>query len=297
MSRAATLAIALAAAGCHRTRGPGLDRDAAAARFERITLDTHGEHGLSGLAVDGDGALWSVAERGASLWKITLAGGAATTARFAIRGLPDGEDLEAIAVVPGGFLVGTEGREAGVARAFRLVADGDGYRVEGAPDELRGDELGVRLGDNQGTEGACAAGATAFVAIETVGRDARGRWAPIVAIDRAAGTRAVQRLRLTTETGKISALDCWLDGDRVRAVAIERHFDVTRILAFELGGAGEIAPRVAEDLAPVLRGSLNLEGIARLPDGRIAAVVDNQYGGVTGPDEVLVWRAPLDLGR
>jgi len=43
-----------------------------------------------------------------------------------------------------------------------------------------------------------------------------------------------------------------------------------------------------------LRGALNLEGLARLPDGRVVAVVDNQYRTITGPDELLVFRAPLD---
>jgi hypothetical protein len=48
---------------------------------------------------------------------------------------------------------------------------------------------------------------------------------------------------------------------------------------------------VLADLGPVLRGSLNLEGLARLPDGRPVAAVDNQYRTITGPDELLVFRA------
>lgn len=292
-------AAAAAALGCGSSE-PGIDRARAAALFDRITLDTHGEHGLSGLAIDADGRLWSVAERGASLWKITLDGARATTERFAVRGLPDGEDLEAIAILPDGrFVVGTEGRERGVARAFTIAPARDGgYQQVEAPVELRTDELGVEVGANHGAEGACATGSRIALAIETAATDARGRWAPIVTIDPARGVRVVQRLRLTTDTGKLAALDCWADGDRIRAIAIERHFAVTRILSFDLdGSAPEITPRIALDLAPVLRGSLNLEGIARLPDDRVVAVVDNQYQTITGPDELLVFRAPLDLGQ
>ncbi len=289
------LVATVALVGCGSRGGPGVDREGAALLFDRVTVDTHGEHGLSGLAIDGDGALWSVAERGASLWKIELDGSRAAAERFAVRGLPDDEDLEAIASLPDGrFVVGTEGRERGVARAFTIAAAGDGYARVDAPIELRSDELGVDVGANHGAEGVCAAGGRIAIAIETAATDGDGRWAPIVTIDRASGARVVQRLRLTTDAGKLSALDCWVDGDRLRAIAIERHFAVTRILAFDLDGAAAIAPRIALDLAPVLRGSLNLEGLARLADGRVVAVVDNQYQTITGPDELLVFRAPLE---
>jgi hypothetical protein len=287
--------VAVPGSGC-RARKREVDRERAAAMFDRIRLETHGEHGLSGLAVDEAGALWSVAERGASLWKVELDGTAARATRFAVRGLPSGEDLEAIAAVAGGgFVVGTEGRQAGVARAFTLAPAPDGtYQVTGAAVELRDDELGVAVGANHGAEGVCAAGAMTAIAIETAGTDARGRWAPIVTIDRARGERVVQRLRLTSARGKIAALDCWRDGARLRAIAIERHFETTRVLGFDLlGGTDEIVPAVLLDLAPVLRGALNLEGVARLPDGRIVAVVDNQYQTITGPDELLVFREPI----
>ncbi|MBK9030147.1 MAG: esterase-like activity of phytase family protein [Myxococcales bacterium] len=285
------LALTLAACGA---RGPGLDREAAAALFTRVTIDTGGVHGLSGLAVDGDGTLWTVAERGAAAFAITLEGERATTVRAPVRGVPADEDLEAVAIAPDGLWVGTEGRDHGVARVFALTRVGDALVATAPPIELRQDEVGVEVGANRGAEGVCSAGDLLAIAIETAGTDGDGRWAPIVTIDRARDRRAVQRLRLTTTTGKLSALECWRDGERVRALAIERHFAVTRILAFDLGGdAATIVPTVVLDLAPVLRGSLNLEGLARLPDGRVVAAVDNQYRTITGPDELLVFRAPL----
>ncbi len=275
-------------------RGPStIDRDRAAALFTRVELDTAGVHGLSGLAVDADGTLWSVAERGAAAFAITLDGARATAVRYPIEGVPDGEDLEAVAMAPGGLWVGTEGRERGVARVFALVRDGARLVVTGAPIELRPDEVGVEVGANHGTEGVCAVGDVVAIALETAGQDARGRWAPVVVIDRARGTRVVHRVRLSSATGKLSALDCWREGETLRAMAIERHFEVTRVLRFTLDAAAvEITPMVALDLGPVLRGTLNLEGLARLADGRVVAVVDNQYRTITGPDELLVFAAP-----
>lgn len=288
--RRALWIVALASA-CGR-RGPGLDRERAAAVFTRVTVDTGGDHGLSGLARGDDGRLWSVAERGRVALAITLTDGGATAVRWPVDGLPGGEDLEAVAVADdGGLWLGTEGHDAGVARVFHAAPRGDRLVIDGPPLELRSAGVGVDIGANRGAEGLCAAGGRLFVAIETAGRDDAGRWAPVVAIDPSTGATAIQRVRLTSDTGKLSALECWADGAGVTAWAIERHFAVTQLLALELGGAEEVTPRVLADLGPILRGSLNLEGVTRLPDGRAVAVVDNQYRTITGPDELLVWRA------
>ena len=288
--RGALLVTALAACGA---RGPGIDRERAAATFTRVTVDTGGDHGLSGLAVDADGTLWTVAERGAVALAITLDGDRTTVVRHAVRGVPADEDLEAVAMAADGLWVGTEGRERGVARVFHLTRQGDALVATGAPIELRQAEVGVDVGANHGAEGVCRAGDVVAIALETAGGRGAARWAPVISVDVARGTRRVQRVALTTTTGKLSALDCWRDGARTWAVAVERHFAVTRLLRFELGGAdATITPEVLLDLGPILRGSLNLEGLVRLPDGRLVAVVDNQYRTITGPDELLVFRAP-----
>ena len=285
------MAVALVACG---SRGPGIDRERAAATFTRVAIDTGGDHGLSGLAVDAGGTMWTVAERGAVALAITLDGDRATAVRYPVRGVPADEDLEAVAIAADGLWVGTEGRERGVARVFHLVRQGDALVATGAPIELRQAEVGVEIGANHGAEGVCGAGDVVAIALETAGGSGAQRWAPIVSVDVAGGARRVQRVALTTTTGKLSALDCWRDGARTWAVAVERHFAVTRLLRFELGGAdATITPEVLLDLGPILRGSLNLEGLVRLPDGRLAAVVDNQYRTITGPDELLVFAAPL----
>ena len=293
----ATAAAITFAVSCRKPRR--IDAERAAALFDRVPVDTQGGHGLSGLAVDRDGALWTVAERGAVAFRIQLDGTAITsTTRIPVEGLPPGEDLEAAAALPDGDLVvGTEGRTAGTARLFRLHRDGDVLRVTGEPITIGKADAGIDVGANHGAEAACSVGTRVAVALETAGQDASGRWAPLVIVDLASGRRTGHRVRLRTATGKLSGLDCWADGDRVRAIAIERHFEVTQVVGFDLPADGaattDLTTTQLLDLGPALRGSLNLEGLVRLADGRLIAVVDNQYRGVNGPDELLVFKSPV----
>jgi hypothetical protein len=201
------------------------------------------------------------------------------------------------------------------AEIVRLARVGDGFEVVDTV-KLGREQVGLEVGHNHGVEGLCAARGRVIAAIESVGKDARGRWAPVVVLEPGArvALAARYRLRLTTATGKISGLDCWPAADGgIEALAIERHFAVTRLLRFTIpappegtggaDGAGsapgpaaadgdrELQPQVALDLASAVRGALNLEGIVRMADGRWVAVVDNQYGRITGPNELLVGRA------
>jgi hypothetical protein len=299
---APVLARAAAACGHGAPRVPG---DLAERGLFRIPLATGDAHGLSGLTVADDGALWTIAERSRAAFRIEL--DVASTPprvrslrRWPVVGLPRGAELESIGTLPGGaFLVGTEGGKG--VHAFRLEPAGERLEVRGEPLALGARELGVRAGGNHGLEGACAVPGLTVLAVEATGSDRAGRWAPVITIADG-GAPVVHRLRLTSGSGKLSALDCWRDGDRVRVLALERHFEVTRILAFELSAADDddggprggsaITPTLVRDLEPVLHGALNLEGLVRLPDGHLLAVVDNQYGGLSGPDE-LVWLADL----
>lgn len=307
----AALVLALTACGTVPPHVPG---DLAAHGVYRIKLEVGKAHGLSGLALAADGGLWTIAERAAAAVRIDLDLTRSPPTvrgleRWPVVGLAPGDELEALAILPdGAMMVGAEGKAAHVVRAYRLEPVGHRLHVRRPALSMRAKQLGVHAGANHGTEGACAVPGLTLLAIEAAGKDAVSRWAPLIVLhegDDAAEAAAltpdrVRHLRLTTATGKISALDCWRDGDRVRGIAIERHFAVTRILGFELGadGAplgppdgpadGSIVPTVLRDLGPVLHGSLNLEGLVRLPDGHLIAVVDNQYGRLTGPDE-LIW--------
>lgn len=269
--------------------------DHARALYVRVPVAT--AHGLSGLAADDTGGIWAVAERAERAYRIVLDDRLVPRIdTFTVEGVPPGTDLEGIAVLGGGrFAFGTEDHEGGVAKVLTAVRRDATLVVDGAialPEAL----VGVRLAPNHGAEGVCGAGSTIVAAIEGVGLVGGRRWSPVVRIEGGAPVRT-HRLWLTTSTGKLSALDCAIAADGAITVrAIERHFEVTRLLSFVLPpvgqGADVISPHVDLDLGPVLRGTLNLEGIAQVSDGRVVAVVDNQWKTITGPSELLVFATP-----
>lgn len=283
------LAVALAA--CSGSVHAPVAPSAPFGEYELATAD-----GLSGLAIDDDGALWTVAERAERAYRITVpATGAPRVETFAIEGVSGDLDLEGIAWLGGDrFAFGTEGKQRGVATLLLAQREGAKIAITGTI-ALPAERVGIALPPNHGAEGVCGRGDTVVVAIEGAGADGARRWAPIVRIERGEVV-AAHRLWLTTETGKIAALDCEIDGrGAIRGWAIERHFQVTKVLAFELApGAPDgsaIVPRVALDLGATLNGRLNIEGVARGADGRTFAIVDNQWRTVTGPSRLLVFPA------
>ena len=303
LAAAAVAAVAIAAGAlgpaCRRSKGsgPGIDRERAAALFTEVPVAT--APGLSGLAADAGGALWTVAERDARAYRIVLdASLRPAIEEFRVEGVLVGFDLEGIAWLgEGRFALGTEGQDDGTATVLLAERRGAALAVTGSI-ALPASAVGIRLTKNQGAEGVCGAGATIIAAIEGAGEDGGRRWAPVVRISDGAIARTY-RVWLTTPTGKLSGLDCRVAADGAADVwAIERHFEVTRLLRFALpaasAGAGadsDVTPTVALDLGPVLNGKLNLEGIAVLPDGRVVAVIDNQYTSIDPPEsELLVFR-------
>lgn len=289
MRRCSLLVLALAAC-----RAPSVDAERGRERFVRVPIDT--APGLSGLAADAHGALWTVSERGALAYRITLdAQRAPAITAFPIDGLPPSTDLEGLAVLDDGHVAfGTEERLSGGATVLLARREGGRLRVTGAI-VISMQALGVEQLSNHGAEGVCGAGDTIVAAIEAVGVEGGRRWAPVVRIVGGVPVRT-HRLWLTTTTGKLSGLDCRVAPDGTIDVwAIERHFEVTKVLTFTLpplgAGSDEVTPAVAHDLGPVLRGALNLEGIARLPDGRLVAVTDNQWKTISGPSELLIFAA------
>ena len=281
----AVLAV-LAVGACGRG---GTDRERARGLFTEVPLDT--APGLSGLAVEPDGALWTVSERDERAYRITLdAQLRPALETFVVAGVPTGIDLEGIALLgPDRFAFGTEGREAGAATVLLAERRARSLVITGAitiPDA----RLGISLAANQGAEGVCGHGETIIAAIEGAGVADGRRWAPLVRIE-AGEIARVHRLWLTTATGKISGLDCEVGPDgTVTGWAIERHFAVTKVLTFVLPPRdGDVTPHEALDLGAILNSRLNLEGIARARDGRVIAVVDNQWKTITGPSELLVF--------
>ncbi len=268
----------------------GRDDRAAAQYFTEVPVDT--APGLSGLAADDHGGIWTIAERDEKGYRITLdAQLKPTIETFVVDALPSGFDLEGIAWLgPDHFAFGTEGRQDDVATVL-LAERRDGKLVVTSVITIPATRVGIELPANHGTEGICGTGNTILAGIEATGVVDNRRWAPIVRIVNGTITR-VHRMWLTTRTGKISALDCTIAADGTAEVlAIERHFEVTKILKFTLPDAdGDITPIEVLDLGPVLKSRLNLEGIARTSDGRVVAVVDNQWKTITGPSLLLVFQ-------
>jgi hypothetical protein len=275
--------------------GKDIDREQARSLFDEVKLDT--KPGLSGLAVDDTGALWTIAERDAAAYRIVMTGLSPKLETFAVTNLPDGLDLEGIGWLgENRFALGTEGRVAGIATVLLAEVHGAEMQVTQTI-TLPASRIGLAIAANHGAEGICGAAATVLAAIEETGTQGDRRWAPIVRIAGDQITR-VNRLWLTTRTGKISGLDCTIDKDgTAHVIAIERHFEVTKLLRFDLPDTdGDITPTEVLDLGPVLHSRLNLEGIAETK-GTVYAVVDNQWKTLQGPSLLLVFKPGVVKSR
>jgi hypothetical protein len=281
------LLVLLALVACSKHDPANLDKEAAKGVFEQVSVQT--PPGMSDLTIDDRGVLWSIAERDREIVEIELA----TPPRVTVRpldGVPKLVDTEALAWLGNGrFAIGTEG--ALQATASIMFAELDAGRVTVKRTvELTGKDLGVELTINHGIEALCGHGDEVLAATETVGKLADGtRYSALAWLS--GNQLAITKVRLTTNKGKLSALHCTFDSDgTAQVIAIERHYSVSRILRFAVKrGEVEVTPTVELDLAPILRDSLNLEGIARLPDGRLVAINDNQGRTVKGPTQLLVF--------
>ena len=259
-----------------------------------MPIDT--DNGLSGIAIDDAGAIWTESERDDSVFRIVLDGTrVASSTRYTIVGAPAHSDLEAIAWLgPGKLAFGTEGQSDDRAQIVTADVDEASHTITIARTiDVPKDRLGLTIRPNDGVEGLCGAGDVVIAAIESTATDEHGRWAPIVRMDLATGAVDVTHVALTSDKGKLSSVDCTLAPDgSATLLLIERHFAVTKLLRAELPAhpPARLEPKVAIDLEPVLNGTLNLEGIGALKDGRVVAVVDNQYDRITGPNELLVFK-------
>ena len=280
--------ILVVAGGCKSNE---LDPKKTASLFTEVIVDT--ANGLSGLAADDRGRIWTVAEREAKAYRITLdAALVPTLETFAVTGVPGDTDLEGIEELGGDRVAfGTEGRVDGVATVLLGAISGNSIAIEKAI-TLTADQIGIEMKKNHGAEGVCGAGDTLLVAIEGAGEDGGKRWAPVLRIEKGQLVRR-HRVWLTSKTGKLSGLDCTIAPDGTATVwAIERHFEVTKVLAFTLPAHdGDITPRVALDIGAAIDSKRNLEGIALLPDGRVVTVSDNQWRTIEGRNKLQVFAA------
>ncbi|HEY1547611.1 MAG TPA: hypothetical protein VGG28_07320 [Kofleriaceae bacterium] len=286
MRRLVYFAFVVAACGKHDRVEPA----AAAQIFDQEIVLPTVPPGESDLTLDGSGHIWAIAERDRFASELVLAGSNVTVVEHAVDGVPDGNDTESIAWLGGSnFVLGIEGQETTTAGVLFAELRPDGHLVVTSTRDLTNAELGVTLQKNHGSEAICGSGDDIVVGIEERGTFPDGsKWAPLVRIK--TGRLKLAKLHLTTGTGKLSALDCRFAADgSVDFVGIERHFGVERILHGVLAaGATEVTPTLVQDLAPAIGDKYNLEGIARLPDGRIALINDNQSKTIDGPTKLLL---------
>ena len=270
----AALAPVLALGACPKTRaptGPG----------PIVALDTD-VTGLSGLTRDPAGVLWAVGERGDFLLEIHPTRFHVTA--HPVTGAPEGADLEALASAgPGDFLVGTETQEPGrTADALLFASIEQGQLKVQAKESLDYRAWGLEAPKNQGIEGLCRVGGIAVMATELVDEQRERRWAPIALLDLDTKAWKLHRVALTSDTGKLSALDCRSIDGKLVALAVERHFGVARLIRFELptsSAGGWIEPRVVVDLATLIDPLPNFEGLSWADDGSVVLLTDNRYRG------------------
>jgi hypothetical protein len=278
------LLVALAA--CGQGREPGvMDKQAAQGVFEEVLINT--PPGMSDLTLDDRGVMWGIAERHRQVLELELG---KPPIVHPLHGVPAGIDTEAIAWLGDNrFVIGTEGADEATASIMFAELTMQHLMVVRTR-KLTSDELGVQLTENHGIEAICGHGDKILAASEATGRMPDGtRYSALVHLR--GDELHITKVRLTSEKGKLSALYCTWDIDgTAQIIAIERHFSVSRILKLTVKPTDvEVTPTIELDLAPILRDSLNLEGIVRLPDGRLVAINDNQGKTVRGPTELLVF--------
>jgi hypothetical protein len=271
-----------------------------------IAIEVPGVTGLSDLTADDTGRLWAVAERARRLVRMQPSGGSPRV--VALEGVPDRLDVEGIAWLGGGrFALATEAdsprRSSDLLLFARLTGRGTRVVVERQvaldyrlwPIEPRG---------NQGMEGLCKAGGALVVAIESVVGSGERRQAPVAVHHLASAGWTPYLVRLTTTTGKLSALSCRERGGAIDVMAVERHFEVARLIRFELPAPApsraapaapvapvEINPVLVANLAPLIEKRENLEGLVWDGERSIVLVADNDWVAVVGPN--LLVRAGL----
>lgn len=243
--------------------------------------------GMSGLTKAPDGTFWAIGERSHTLVQLNPRGD--IQARFLIEGVTDGVDTESLAwLAPGTFVVGTEVHERRDADSVLVVRlRGTQARVEKTWRVDYG-MWRLRVDANRGLEGLCVAGDHVLAAVEHVADAGHHRFAPLAVLHRPSNRWRAAWVRLTSGRGKLAALSCQVHGSQVGVWAIERHYEVRRIVYFRapLEG-GVIEARTVLDLNQRGLPDANLEGLVRTTTGDFVLLSDNDSGGVDGPTRVF----------
>lgn len=244
--------------------------------------------GFSGLTFDDRGRLWAVPERRAVLVRLAVAGAALTVAEVVpIEGHPDGYDLESVEYFGGQFFIGTEHLRPDRTSDPVLVVEVEGSRARVVRTlSFSYEPWKIRASRNNGLEGVCVT-EKYLVASAEIGLGTSERRAPVAVIDRLTGRpKQAYKVKLTSETGKFSALECRLRGESIELLAVERHFGIARLVSVTLpldGSTTLVTGHVVADMSRRLSPLPNIEGIARGRDGKLYAITDNQARAASGP--------------
>ncbi|MBZ0117586.1 MAG: hypothetical protein K8H88_11350 [Sandaracinaceae bacterium] len=252
--------------------------------LERVDLHLSSPNGLSGLAADEQGRLWAIAERERVLLRIV---DGRVEARVPIDGVPEGLDTESLAYVGDGvFAAGTESMDEDRTSDVILLLRVEGERARVAERIEMPYALwpGVHAEENHGIEALCHVDGTLIAVLEDVLDDPRRQLLGRYAI--AQRRWSASMVATTSERGKIAGLTCRRASGSIEALAIERHFETMRVVRFDPMRDGMIDPQVVLPLEGRLPGDPNLEGI-ELDGATIVLVVDNQYRGLSGPNELV----------
>jgi hypothetical protein len=287
---AVAVALLLACVGCPKKEPTGPGRI--------VTLDTD-LVGLSGLTVDEHGAFWAPGEDGAAVIRIDPDTFGVT--RYAVEGGSRGTDLEAMTWADGTrFVLGTETQEKGRLRDTvldgRLASGRFAVASVGSLDYAR---WNLTAPNNRGIEGICHVDGVLVLATELVERRRGQRWAPVGMFDPKTQTWTAHRVELTSKTGKLAALDCRKVDGAIEALAVERHYGVSRLLRFRVprGSEGKVlGPTIAADLSELISPLPNFEGLVWMKDGSAVLLTDNQYRG-SAPDPSRLYFIPASAIR
>jgi hypothetical protein len=290
-SRGSKGALVLTLLGC--TAGQAI-RAAPASDFvvaESFADTGPGAVGLSGLGRGPEGSLWAVPERRRELYVLDPTARGFVGRSIALVGVPESADTEALVILPDGtFVFGTEThveRDADLV-LFGRLSDGavrivDSVALPYGPWQLRAPA-------NRGIEGACATATEVVVGVESALERDGARFAPVAVLDLASRRWSYHRLRLTSSSGKLSGLACSRVGDGLEIWAIERHYEVRRLVRAVLGPAEIIEPSEVVDLAALVPDGTNVEGVELGPDGSLWLLSDNDTAGVQGPARLFELR-------
>lgn len=251
----------------------------------RAPIEHEDAIGISGSCWDGS-ARWLVAERRERMLRVDRQG---RVESIPIEGLPPAHDLEGLACGSDGtFYVSTETRDVGRTQDRVLVVEVSEGVARVVDTLIFHYPAPMKAGEGHGLEGLCIAGDWLIAAGEIQRTNSAGvRQAPILRQRLGEPDTFIHWVNLTSRTGKVSALDCRERGGIIEMFAIERDFEIHRILQFELGDSPSKIDTMV-DLAPVLGETENIESIIVEPDGRVWLSNDNQYKTITDPTAEVI---------